>query len=103
RGPVDLRLLAPGAQRGRLAGLQAGVERPDRGGAGGDAGRLRGPSGRQSDVIPEGAELGRTRRGGTSVRYRPSAVLTPTVGRTGTSGSTATPPPPRAPAAPRRG
>ena len=34
RGPVDLRLLAPGPRRGRLAGLQAGVERAGRGRAG---------------------------------------------------------------------
>src|SRR5690606_34838565 len=34
RAPVDLRLLAPRPQRGRLAGLEAGVERPRRGGAG---------------------------------------------------------------------
>src|SRR5690606_33377599 len=34
RAPVELRLLAPRPQRGRLAGLEAGVERPRRGGAG---------------------------------------------------------------------
>ena len=34
RGPLDLRLLAPRPQRGRLAGVQAGLERTGGGGAG---------------------------------------------------------------------